>query len=59
MNLKGKTALITGGAQGLGKGFAEAILEEGGQVRVPFNTVNFKLLQVVTIRHQSVLLYTG
>ena len=32
MKLKGKTALITGGAQGLGKGFCEAILELGGQV---------------------------
>ncbi|ELU12356.1 hypothetical protein CAPTEDRAFT_227706 [Capitella teleta] len=32
MKLEGKRAVITGGAQGLGKGFAEHILESGGQV---------------------------
>jgi len=33
MTFKNRTALITGGAQGLGKGFARVILELGGQVR--------------------------
>ena len=32
MKLEGKTAVITGGARGLGKGFAEHILENGGKV---------------------------
>ena len=32
MNIYNKTAVITGGAQGLGKGFARAILEEKGNV---------------------------
>ncbi|ELU17526.1 hypothetical protein CAPTEDRAFT_150351 [Capitella teleta] len=32
MKLEGKTAVITGGAQGLGKGFAQHILESGGKV---------------------------
>ena len=37
MDLSSKTAVITGGAQGLGKGFATAVLEHGGNVsaRVP------------------------
>jgi len=32
MLLKNATALITGGAQGLGKGFARAVLQRGGKV---------------------------
>lgn len=32
MSLSNATALITGGAQGFGKGFARAILELGGKV---------------------------
>ena len=32
MYLSNKTAVITGGAQGLGKGFATAVLEQGGNV---------------------------
>ncbi|BFZ06973.1 hypothetical protein BsWGS_10011 [Bradybaena similaris] len=32
MDLSGKTAFITGGAQGLGKAYTEALLEKGAQV---------------------------
>ena len=32
INLKGKTALITGASKGLGRGAAEAIAEAGGNI---------------------------
>lgn len=37
--LKNATALITGGAQGLGKGFAKTILQLGGKVLYVFHNV--------------------
>ena len=32
MDLRGKTAFITGGARGVGKGLAKGVLDTGGQV---------------------------
>jgi len=44
MYLKNSVALITGGAQGLGKGFARAILEAGGKVSVFGTLLMLKLI---------------
>lgn len=57
LSLKGRTAVITGGARGLGLAFALAIAEAGGNVAVldaaPTPHEHFQLIQE---RHSNVKL---
>ena len=43
MYVKGSVAIITGGARGLGKAFAEALLTRGGKVRLCLKSLNVML----------------
>lgn len=43
MELAGKVAFITGGAQGLGKAYAEALLEKGAKVSCFVDASDFGL----------------
>jgi NAD(P)-dependent dehydrogenase (short-subunit alcohol dehydrogenase family) len=46
MNLKGKTALVTGASRGLGKGIAMALVEHGADVLVNYRSSKQEALEV-------------
>ena len=47
MKLKGKNAIITGGSQGIGKGIALALAQEGANLVIQYRSADDKAKSVV------------